>query len=113
MYWTNFNALGFFKCRLDLRILLKCLPDCFLDAVTNCSDGGVIGMVPGAIGCLQVSYFLFFILCDDESQMGLGSSLVNHYVQVLLYILLQPPQCARIKHWQSLTFLIWIRIQVR
>ena len=26
-----------------------------LGAVTNCSDGGVIGMVPGIIGCLQVS----------------------------------------------------------
>ena len=25
------------------------------EAVTNCSDGGVIGMVPGVIGCLQVS----------------------------------------------------------
>jgi hypothetical protein len=60
---------------LDPRILLKCFTGFFfeyflcLEAVTNCSDGGVIGMVPGVIGCLQVSYFFsFFILYADDSQ---------------------------------------------
>lgn len=37
------------------------------ESVTNCSDGGVIGVVPGIIGCMQALETLKILTCNEPS----------------------------------------------
>jgi hypothetical protein len=65
--FSQINAPGFFSRSWNFNNTFSDFFEYFLclEAVTNCSDGGVIGMVPGVIGCLQVSYFFsfFYLIC--------------------------------------------------